>query len=85
MCLKEQLLILSALISWTVCTVGSILMAKMETHLPQQILFSVLATAGVAAMHFTGMAATTFWSKEPASNQPNKLSCPRYKLAFTTL
>jgi signal transduction histidine kinase/CheY-like chemotaxis protein len=61
------LLVLSAVISWVVCTVGFILMAKMETHLPQQILFSVIATTGVAAMHFTGMAATTFWTAEPAS------------------
>ena len=61
------LLTLSALISWAVCTVGFILMAKMETHLPQQILFSVIASTGVAAMHFTGMAATTFWTTEAAS------------------
>ena len=45
----------SALISWAVCTVGCILMSQMETHLTQQVLFSAVATIGVAAMHFTGM------------------------------
>jgi NO-binding membrane sensor protein with MHYT domain len=29
-------------------------MSHMETHLDQQILFSITATTGVAAMHFTG-------------------------------
>lgn len=66
--IQPGLLILSALNSWVVCTVGFVLMAKMETHLPQQLLFSIFATGGVAAMHFTGMAATTFWSTEPASS-----------------
>jgi signal transduction histidine kinase/ActR/RegA family two-component response regulator len=60
-------LILSALISWSVCTVGFILMQSMETRLGEQVLFSVLATTGVAGMHFTGMAATTFWSRIPPS------------------
>jgi signal transduction histidine kinase/CheY-like chemotaxis protein len=61
------LVALSAFNSWVTCTVGFILMAKMETHLQQQILFSMIATTGVAAMHFTGMAATSFWSTTPAS------------------
>lgn len=65
--INPWLLTLSAINSWLVCTVGFILMGKMETHLPQQILFSVIATVGVAAMHFTGMSATTFYSVEPAS------------------
>ncbi len=46
--------VLSAMISWLVCVVGCILMSKMETHLGQQFLFSVAATAGVTSMHFTG-------------------------------
>ncbi len=47
--------ILSALISWIVCLVGCILMLRIETNLAQQCLFSVVASTGVAAMHFTGM------------------------------
>lgn len=47
--------VLSALISWIVCLVGCILMLRLETNLAQQCLFSVVASTGVAAMHFTGM------------------------------
>lgn len=54
--------LLSAMISWVVCVVGSSLMSQMEASLAQQILFSFVATTGVAAMHFTGMRATTFQS-----------------------
>lgn len=53
--LNPYLFVLSGLISWIVCLVGCILMAQMETHLSQQFLFSFVATAGVAAMHFTGI------------------------------
>lgn len=65
--LQPFLVLLSALISWVVCLVGVILMAQMETHLGQQCFFSVVATLGVAAMHFTGMSAASFWSKTPPS------------------
>ena len=60
------LVALSSIISWVVCTAGSILMASMETYLIQQILFAIIATLGVAAMHFTGMAAVQFWSNAEA-------------------
>ena len=46
--------ILSAIISWVVCLAGCVLMGSMETRIQQQLLFAVVATAGVAAMHFTG-------------------------------
>lgn len=52
--LHPLLVVMSAFISWVVCVVGCVLMAQMETHLSQQFLFSVVATAGVASMHFTG-------------------------------
>lgn len=54
--------VLSGIVSWLVCVVGVISMANMETHLGQQILFSLVATSGVAGMHFSGMRAATFWS-----------------------
>lgn len=60
--LNPALVIVSALISWIVCLVGVILMANMETQIGQQLLFSAVASMGVAAMHFTGMRAATFWS-----------------------
>ena len=52
--LNVPLVILSGTISWIVCLVGVIMMSRMETHLTQQLLFSVVASVGVAAMHFTG-------------------------------
>ncbi len=53
--LDYALVVISALISWSVCLIGCILMAQMETQLSRQILFSIVATTGVAAMHFTGV------------------------------
>ena len=52
--LNPFLVVLSGLISWVVCLVGVILMLQIETHFAQQCLFSVVASTGVAAMHFTG-------------------------------
>jgi len=85
--LSPILFLASALISWVVCIVGTIFMAKMETHLPQQILFSVVATTGVAAMHFTGMRAVTFWSIALPSERrgyPSELLIAVASIAITT-
>jgi NO-binding membrane sensor protein with MHYT domain len=84
---NKWLVLLSGLISWAVCTVGCILMAQMETHLPQQILFSVMAATGVAAMHFTGMRATSFYSTAPPSvirGYPPALANAVVAIAFVT-
>lgn len=64
--LDPGLVLLSAAISWVVCSVGCILMSQMETFLVQQVLFAVVATTGVATMHFTGMSAAQFWSNAEA-------------------
>ena len=53
--LDPGLVVLSALISWLVCLVGCILMSQIESNLAQQLLFSIVASTGVAAMHFTGV------------------------------
>ena len=85
--LDPILVVLSGLISWAVCHVGCILMSKMETHLGQQFLFSSVATAGVAAMHFTGMQATTFSSTSPPSDErgyPPALAIAIASIAITT-
>lgn len=52
--LNPILVVLSGLLSWATCLVGVILMASIETQLAQQLLFSLVAAFGVAAMHFTG-------------------------------
>ncbi|KAI4174697.1 MAG: hypothetical protein LQ346_008193 [Caloplaca aetnensis] len=81
------LVVLSAAISWLVCLVGCILISKIETNLTQQLLFAAVASAGVAAMHFTGMAAVTFWSSAPPSvnrGYPPALAVAIVSIAITT-
>jgi NO-binding membrane sensor protein with MHYT domain len=46
--------VISAMISWTVCIAGYIYMTNVEPFLSQQVLFSVVAAVGIATMHFTG-------------------------------
>jgi len=53
------LVIISAIISWVVCTAGYIYMVNIEPHLSQQALFSAIAASGIAAMHFTGTMRCT--------------------------
>jgi NO-binding membrane sensor protein with MHYT domain len=57
--LNPARVILCALISWSVCCVGVILMAGMEVNIKQQVLFSVVAATGVAAVHFSGLLKCT--------------------------
>ena len=85
--LNYFLVFLSGMISWCVCVVGCILMPQMETHLTRQFLFSSVATLGVAAMHFTGMSAATFWSASPpseAKGYPPALAIAIVSIAITT-
>ena len=85
--LAPWIVLASALISWLVCTVGCICMAEMEAMLSQQLLFSVVATTGVAAMHFTGMRAATFWSTTPSSElrgYPPVIAAAVVLIAFST-
>jgi len=85
--LEPGLVLLSAVISWVVCSVGCILMAQMESFLIQQVLFSAVATTGIAAMHFTGMSATHFWSNaEPRETRgyPTGLSVTIVSIATLT-
>lgn len=42
--------LLSAIISWLVCTLACILIPQIEVNLAQQLLFSMVAATGVAAM-----------------------------------
>lgn len=54
MTLNPIFMVLAEFVSWAVCIVGSIVMTQMEPHLSQQILFSTVATIGIASMHFIG-------------------------------
>ncbi|KAI4086155.1 MAG: hypothetical protein LQ344_007807 [Seirophora lacunosa] len=81
------LVVLSATISWVVCLVGCILISRIETNLSQQMLFAAVASTGVAAMHFTGMCAVTFWSIAPPSRRrgyPSALAVAIVSIAITT-
>lgn len=85
--LNYWLVVLSGVISWCVCVVGCILMPQMESHLTLQFLFSAVATTGVAAMHFTGMRAATFWSRSPPTESrgyPPALAIAIVSIAITT-
>ncbi len=85
--LDIKFVLLSALISWIVCVVGCILLSSMETRLGQQLLFSVIATTGVATMHFTGMHAANFWSTQLPSEDrgyPPALVIAIVSIAITT-
>jgi signal transduction histidine kinase len=85
--LNPWIVLASAAISWIVCIVGAICMAEMEARLSQQLLFSIVATTGVAAMHFTGMRAATFWSALPPSDDrgyPPAIAAAVVLIAFTT-
>ena len=42
----------------------------MEVNTGRQVAFSFLAASGVFAMHFTGMAAATFYSSAPPADAP---------------
>ncbi|KAL9594423.1 MAG: hypothetical protein Q9219_007039 [cf. Caloplaca sp. 3 TL-2023] len=84
---NPALVILSGLISWVVCLVGCILISKIETNFSQQLLFAGVASTGVAAMHFTGMGATTFWSSAPPSQKrgyPGALAVAIVSIAIVT-
>lgn len=41
--------------SWSVCCVGVIAMAGMESNIKQQVFLSIVAASGVAAVHFSDM------------------------------
>ena len=63
------LVLLSCFIGFVICVIGLLLGGEMETHLGQQMLFSVVSASGVAAKHFTGMASTTFYTTRPPSEK----------------
>ncbi|KAH9912152.1 uncharacterized protein BXZ73DRAFT_82448 [Epithele typhae] len=57
------LVALSYAVAVVVCFVGCLAMSHMESHFGQQIVFSTIASAGCSSMHYTGMAAATFYTR----------------------
>lgn len=78
--------VLCAAISWSVCCVGVILMAAMESNLKQQVLFSVVAATGVAAVHFSGLFDMPDFSAREADSAPRDVCVffPVYRTPFAT-
>lgn len=56
---NPALVVLAATICWVVCIVGAICMENMTDMLSLQLLFSVVATTGCAALHWTGKSINT--------------------------
>ncbi|TPX65210.1 hypothetical protein SpCBS45565_g05320 [Spizellomyces sp. 'palustris'] len=56
--------VLSVLDAWFVCVVAFCFM-PIEVDLVKQFVFSLIAGAGVALMHYTGMLAATFYTTLP--------------------
>ena len=67
--LNPWLVALSVFLGFATCFIGCVLFGEMETDLAQQVLFSVVAALGVGALHFTGMAATTFYTTKPPTEK----------------
>lgn len=61
--LSPPRVILCAFISWSVCCVGVGLMAGIEANIKHQLLFSVVAATGVAAVHFSGASIKSHFSQ----------------------
>jgi NO-binding membrane sensor protein with MHYT domain len=85
--LNPAMVALSVFVDFTVCVVGCILFGEMETNLAQQLLFAAVATTGVAGLHFTGMAAATFYTTRPPSEKrgyPSGLAAAIVAVAVVT-
>ncbi|KAI9056733.1 hypothetical protein FKP32DRAFT_1762952 [Trametes sanguinea] len=61
---------LSYLVAFSLCFVGCIAMVHMESHFGRQVIFSTIAAIGCCSMHYTGMAAATFYTRSPPSPHP---------------
>ncbi|KAH9942971.1 histidine kinase [Amylocystis lapponica] len=60
---------LSYVVAFAVCLVACITMERMEVHFGRQVAFSTIAALGCCSMHYTGMAAATFYTYSPPSPQ----------------
>jgi len=66
---QPVIVLLSATISWLVCTLACILIPRIEVNIAQQLLFSVVAATGVAAMRK---------DEPPLPHNPVRMSCEIY-------
>ncbi|KAI0328440.1 hypothetical protein GY45DRAFT_1347180 [Cubamyces sp. BRFM 1775] len=57
-------------VAFSLCFVGCLSMVHMESHFGRQVAFSTIAAIGCCSMHYTGMAAATFYTSSPPSSNP---------------
>ncbi|KAL4250261.1 hypothetical protein ABKN59_003107 [Abortiporus biennis] len=60
-----KIVALSYAVALAVCFVGCLAMVHMEVHFGRQVAFSTISALGISSMHYTGMAAATFYTRAP--------------------
>jgi len=70
------IVVLSYIVAFAVCLVACITMEHMEVHFGRQVAFSTIAALGVCSMHYTGMAAATFYTS--SSPSPGEAGYPAF-------
>ncbi|KAL6307832.1 hypothetical protein BKA93DRAFT_768057 [Sparassis latifolia] len=70
------IVVLSYIVAFIACLVACTTMEHMEVHFGRQVAFSTLASLGVCSMHYTGMAAATFYTYMPPA--PENAGYPTY-------
>ncbi|KAH9926496.1 uncharacterized protein B0H18DRAFT_1006430 [Fomitopsis serialis] len=68
---------LSYVVAFAVCLIACTTMEHMEVHFARQVAFSTIAALGVCSMHYTGMAAATFYTYNPPA-PPGQAGYPSY-------
>ncbi|KZT73395.1 hypothetical protein DAEQUDRAFT_684402 [Daedalea quercina L-15889] len=71
------IVVLSYVVAFAVCLVACTTMEHMEVHFARQVAFSTIAALGVCSMHYTGMAAATFYTYT-APGPPGQAGYPAY-------
>lgn len=71
-----SLVFASYLIAFIDCIVANSFLLGLEQRLSRQIIFGIIAATGIAAMHYTGQAATHFHSLAP--QDPYRSNLPTF-------
>lgn len=70
------IVVLSYVVAFAMCLVACIFMEHMDVHFGRQVAFSTIAAFGCCSMHYTGMAAATFYTSSPPG--PPEAGYPQY-------
>ncbi|CCL98839.1 uncharacterized protein FIBRA_00844 [Fibroporia radiculosa] len=72
-----RIVVLSYVVAFTLCLVSCATMEHIEVHFGRQVAFSTISAAGCCSMHYTGMAAATFYTYS-APAPPGQAGYPAY-------